>query len=90
MPIKQSNKSEFLDRTSPLCSVYKNEYDYSLYTTFIMHVTTAACFGYTYVAIIRLDVPLNTKTTNIQYIKLWGRDLTFTSTYNYTKLHKIT
>jgi hypothetical protein len=36
--------------------VKKRSRNYSPHTTFIIHVNTATCFDYTYVAIIRLDV----------------------------------
>ena len=33
----------------------------AVYTTFIIHVTTFTCFGYIYVTIIQLDIPLYVK-----------------------------
>jgi len=34
----------------------EKKYVYSVYTTFITHVKTATCFGYTYVGIIGLYI----------------------------------
>jgi hypothetical protein len=56
---RYKRRDKYFQRAVSIRELYvhkEKKCDYSLYTTSIIHVKTATCFGYTNVAIIRLDI----------------------------------
>lgn len=58
LTVKQLRTLGRTSRCVPEHLYKEKEHDHSLYTTCIVHVNTSTCFGYTCVAIIRMDIGL--------------------------------